>query len=768
MTEKRIYNARILDTYLKLIKVRYPHVDITSLVKRSGMEPYEVADQGSWFTQEQVNRFYELAVQATGNENIAREAGRYGASPDALGSMRQYLIALLGPAKAFGLISKLADNLTKSATFTSREIGSNSVEVIVKPKPGVQEQPFQCQNRIGYFEMIVTVFYLRTPKIEHEECIFEGGQACRYTITWQPSQTANIKKLRDATTGGILATNVLIAATTPAWLGYAIPTSLAGFFAINWWLENNRKKFTESTLEQLHDSADQLNEQINANYRNTQLTKQIGEAISSQTNIDDVITTIAHVLRQTLDYDRVLILLANEDQTQLEIRGGYGYTDTQLQALENTSFRLDKPKSRGPFVVTYRQQKPLLVNDMSQINSDITPKSKKFIEVMETQSFLTVPIILENESIGILAVDNFQRNKPLMNTDVNLLMGLASTVGVSFRNAALNEARDDQFASTLKVLAHSIDARDFLTAGHSEKVAEYATGIAMEMGKSHEYCQMIRVAALLHDYGKIGIPDTVLKKDGPLTDTERDMINTHSKKSYDILQQVSFEGVYEEVPLIALYHHEKWDGTGYPEGLAGKEIPFGARIVSVADFFEAITAKRHYRDPMPFDVAVKLVEEESGHYFDPQIVKVFLRFLKKRHHRDGTGRGSNIKDMVRPKLRDPRINLQAKVEAIIGNKFVQGKTYDLSAGGAFIQIDDMIAEQIERYSTVQVTVTLPNKESLQTEGQVRWVNQNDGRLSKNHPTGIGLAFLDLDQKTRNLIKSTLRRFKINHLEPFTP
>ena len=89
MTEKRIYNARILDTYLKLIKVRYPHVDINTLVKRSGMEPYEVADQGSWFTQEQVNRFYELVVQATGNENIAREAGRYGASPDALGSMRQ-------------------------------------------------------------------------------------------------------------------------------------------------------------------------------------------------------------------------------------------------------------------------------------------------------------------------------------------------------------------------------------------------------------------------------------------------------------------------------------------------------------------------------------------------------------------------------------------------------------------------------------------------------------------------------------------------------
>lgn len=762
--DERLYNSRIIDTYLKLIKARYPHVDIDRLVRQSGMEPYEVADQGFWFTQEQVNRFYENTVKATGNENIAREAGRFGASPGTLGSMRQYLITMLGPSKAFELISKLAENLTKSSDFTSYSTGKNSVEVIVKPKPGVKEQPFQCENRVGYFEMLVTVFYYKAPKITHEECMFMGGNACRYKISWQASPIAAVKKTRDLYLGGFIVGNIIVGTLNPQVLPLVTPTSIAGLFGINWWLERSRKKLTENALEQLQDSADNLNQQINVNYRNTQLTRQIGEAITRQNHIDEVITTITQVLKSTLDYDRVLILLANSSKTQLQIRGGYGYTDSQLEALENTSFRLDKPDSKGPFVICYRDQKPLLINDMSEISASVTPKSKKFIEAMGTQSFLTVPIILENESIGILAVDNYQRNKPLLNADVNLLMGLASTIGVSFRNASLNEARENQFAATLKVLAHSIDARDFLTAGHSEKVAEYATAIAMELGRSYEYCQMIRVSALLHDYGKIGVPDTVLKKDGPLTNSERDLINTHSQKSYEILKQVSFEGVYEEVPLIALHHHEKWDGTGYPTGLAGRHIPYGARIVAVADFFEAITAKRHYRDPMPFDVAMEELKKESGIHFDPHIVKVFLNYLERQQNRDDNSKSSSNNEMSKPKLREPRYKPQSSLKAIIGKKNLSGNIIDISSGGIFLALDESIVDQIERYSKIQLKMELPDTSLIDGEAQVRWINHNDGRLSKRHPLGIGLAFTGLDQQARRALRASLIKIRAGFTE----
>ena len=764
MPNRYIYNSRIIDAYLKLIRVSYSHVNINNLLEQAGMELYEVADQGTWFTQEQINRFYEAVVQATGNKNIAREAGRYAASPDALGSMRKYTLALLGPSTAFNLLGKLTENFTKSANYQTRMISKNSVEVTVRPRPGVSEEPFQCENRIGFFEAIVSIFSYKTPRVEHQECLFSGGSECRYVIRWQSGYTATIKQWRDIFAISAIGLNIFLAFTSPLMLGIALPSSLIGFLGLNWWLEVSRRKLMENTVDQLRDSSEQLTEQINLNYRNTQLTRQVGEVITSRNNIDDVIATVVHILESTLDYDRGLILLANIATQRLEIRGAFGYSDEHLDLLESTSFRIDNPSSQGPFVVSFREKKPLLVNDTSEIH--VTSKSRQFIEALGTKSFLAVPIILENESIGILAVDNQQRKKPLVYTDLNLLMSIAPTIGISFRNAALNEARQNQFAATLKVLAHSIDARDFLTAGHSEKVAEYATGIAMELGKSYDYCQMIRTAALLHDYGKIGIPDTVLKKDGPLTDSERALIQTHSEKSRDILGQVPFEGLYQEIPLIALHHHEHWDGTGYPAGLAGEAIPYGARIVAVADFYEAITAKRHYREPMPVDVALDLLRKETGTHFDPEIVHVFLRYLgrmKNLASKELEGMGKAL-----PQLREPRYAFQSKVQANLAGMIIDGVTVDISNGGVFLHFESQMALQVERNAIIQMEIDLPNAKGVSLEGQVRWVNRADGRYSQRHPTGIGVAFVDINQPAQKALKRTvhnLLRGKGNVLYP---
>jgi HD-GYP domain-containing protein (c-di-GMP phosphodiesterase class II)/Tfp pilus assembly protein PilZ len=748
----RLYNARVLDAYLQLIRAKYPHVDIGEMLQGTGIEPYEVADHGSWFTQEEVNLFYQRAMEATGNENIAREAGAFSASPDVLGTVRQYALAMLGPVKAFRLLSKLTDTLTKSADYQTRIINERTVEVIARLRPGVTEEPFQCQSRIGCFEAIIAIFSCTSPRIDHEECLFTGGSECRYLIRWQGSFTNTIKRVRDIYAAAAILLNLILAGALPEALTAVLPASLMGLLALSWWLESSRRELAENTLEQLSDSSARLTEQININYRNTQLTREVGEMITSQTNIDDVIATVVKILDKTLDYDRGLVLLANKATQRLEIRGAFGYSDEHLDLLESTSFRLDNPTSQGPFVVSFRQKKPLLINDVKAISDRITPKSRQFIEALGTVSFLTVPILLENESIGALAIDNHQRKKPLVNSDVNLLMGIAPSIGVAFNNAALNEARENQFAATLKVLAHSIDARDFLTAGHSEKVAEYATGIAMELGNPYDYCQMIRIAALLHDYGKIGVPDTVLKKDGPLTEEERALIQTHAVKSRDILGQIPFEGINKEIPLIALHHHEKWDGTGYPDGLAGEEIPMGARIVAVADFFEAITSKRHYREPMPDEVALDLIRQESGIHFDPKIVHHFLRYLgriKKQGDIGPDGIGCPL-----PQLREPRYPFQAKIRAEVAGQILEGVTVDLSGGGVFLQIDDERAAQLQRHEALQMEISFPNSRGIRVGGQVRWVNNG---LSRRHPTGIGVAFTEMDQFATRLIKNTVHR-----------
>jgi HD-GYP domain-containing protein (c-di-GMP phosphodiesterase class II) len=142
---------------------------------------------------------------------------------------------------------------------------------------------------------------------------------------------------------------------------------------------------------------------------------------------------------------------------------------------------------------------------------------------------------------------------------------------------------------------------------------------------------MIRVASLLHDYGKIGVDDAILKKPGRLTPEEYDHIKTHAPKTKSILQQVNFEGIYTEVPEIAGSHHEKLDGTGYPNGLAGDQIHFGSKIIAVADVFEALTSKRHYRDPMKREDAFEHLLQNVGVHFDQKCVEALISFYSNNY-----------------------------------------------------------------------------------------------------------------------------------------
>ena len=316
-------------------------------------------------------------------------------------------------------------------------------------------------------------------------------------------------------------------------------------------------------------------------------------------------------------------------KTRLQFRAGFGYTDDQFLTIKNAEFHLDKPESTGVFVVSFRENRPFLINDVNDLEDSISPRSLRFAKRMGAQSFICCPILRDGESLGILTVDNIRSKRPLVHSDMSLLMGIAPIIGISIRNAELLESKTRQFDAILHALAASIDARDPLTAGHSEMVTEYALGICDELGLSTEFREVIRVAALLHDYGKIAVPDAILKKKGRLNPSEYEIVKAHAVKTREILNRINFEGYFAQVPEIASAHHEKMDGSGYPRGLRGEEIPLGARIIAVADFFEAVTAQRHYRDPMPYEQAMQLLQKEAAQHFDTDVVEAFLRYCDK-------------------------------------------------------------------------------------------------------------------------------------------
>ncbi|MBM4146848.1 MAG: HD domain-containing protein [Nitrospira sp.] len=634
MDNRPLYSSRIINTCVKLIRRKYSYININELLSYAGMEAWQIEDEGHWFTQKQADLFCERLIKLTGNKDFFREAGKYAASPETIGMMRQYILGLVGPAKVYEMIGKAASNFTKASIYESKKIGSQKVEITVTPIEGVNEKPYQCENRIGYFEAIAAIFNYRLPKTEHPECLFKGGKVCRYIVSWRESQADLWKRVRNYMT---LFFAALCIGFYPKYseftLSMMLPLSVFVIFVLTIYAGILEKKELSAAIDNLMGSTEQLVEQININYNNVLFINEIGLALSRQIDIEAILKKVTQVLEKRLDYDRSIIFLANQDKTKLTFRTGFGYTDEQLSILKSADFHLDRPESKGVFAISFREQRSFLINNIDEIKEDLSPRSLEFAKKMGTKSFICCPIIYEEESMGILAVDNIKTKRPLVQSDINLLMGIAPEIGVSIHNAMLVDAKERQFKSILQVLASSIDARDSLTAGHSEKVTEYAVGICNELGMSRDYCEMIRVASLLHDYGKIGIKDDILKKEGKLNAEEREEIQKHVEKTKDILKKVNFEGIYKEVPEIAGSHHEKIDGSGYPKGLRGEEIPLGARIIAVADFFEAITAKRHYRDAMPLDVAFELLKENSGKHFDSQIVEAFIRYYNKEHNR---------------------------------------------------------------------------------------------------------------------------------------
>lgn len=244
-----------------------------------------------------------------------------------------------------------------------------------------------------------------------------------------------------------------------------------------------------------------------------------------------------------------------------------------------------------------------------------------------TRNILCIPLRgTEGETIGVVQIIN-KLDGDFSADDQEVLISVCGMVAIAVENAMLFESGERQFHSLLEALAASIDARDTLTAGHSQRVAQIALGIGRELGFPDADLEVLRVSSILHDYGKIGTDDAVLKKEGKLDEQEFAHMKLHASMTFDILDKIHFTRKFRGVPLIAASHHECLNGSGYPRGLAGHEIPFMAKIVAVADVFEALTADRHYRKGMPLNKAYDILDSGVGPKFEARVVEALKAWL---------------------------------------------------------------------------------------------------------------------------------------------
>ncbi|MEE9536263.1 MAG: ATP-binding protein [Desulfobacterales bacterium] len=431
-----LYSSRLTKNYLGYLGKHHPDVSIDSVLDYAGMTRYEVEDPAHRFNQKQMDDFQEIVVRKTGDLNISREVGRYTASGGGFGVAKQLMIGLMSPTAGYLLTEKYYPILSRGAVVKAKKIGPTRVEIVSKPNPGVDEKPYQCENRAGTFEAIARLFTDKFANVDHPDCFHKGDSHCRYVITWKKTAALVWKRIRNYVLllAGLCSLALFGFMPAATWCVAVLAFALLSA-GVSYYAEYLKKKELTHTVEAQKSVSEDHILESNIRYNNALLVQEIGQAASKILPIDELLKSVASVMKKRLEFDRGVILLANRKKSLLRYSVGYGHTEEQEKYLRGLEFNLNNPESKGLFILTMRERKPLLINDISEIEDTLSPRSLEFARRMGGQSVISVPIVYEQETLGILAVDNIKSKTPLRQSDVNLLMGVASQLATSIMNA---------------------------------------------------------------------------------------------------------------------------------------------------------------------------------------------------------------------------------------------------------------------------------------------------------------------------------------------
>jgi putative nucleotidyltransferase with HDIG domain len=319
--------------------------------------------------------------------------------------------------------------------------------------------------------------------------------------------------------------------------------------------------------------------------------------------------------------DAADVLLLHPYQQTLQHAAGQGF---RTRAIEGADVHMNDAFA-GRCVM---ERRIIQVFDSAQII-----ENKPFTRLWLDENFsnyICVPLIAKGEVKGVLEV--YRRSQFIPNAEwLEFLETLAGQAAITIDNAQMfdnlqrvNMELAIAYDATIEGWSHAMDLRDKETEGHTQRVTELTILLAKAMGIKDKEILHIRRGALLHDIGKMGIPDHILLKEGPLTDEEWTIMRKHPLLAYEMIQPIRYLHQSLDIPLA---HHEKWDGTGYPRGLKGEEIPLVARIFAIVDVWDAVTSSRPYRKAWSKKKTLAYIKEQSGKHFDPQVVDVFLSVI---------------------------------------------------------------------------------------------------------------------------------------------
>jgi response regulator RpfG family c-di-GMP phosphodiesterase len=336
----------------------------------------------------------------------------------------------------------------------------------------------------------------------------------------------------------------------------------------------------------------------------------LGRVLSRVNDIDDVIKVLGDYAKDLLHADRCSIFIYDNKTKELCTKYSHGLPQIRIPAEKGIVGYAALSKDTQIVVDAY--------NDFR-----FNPEVDKMTGYV-TKTILAVPLLdKDNNTIGVFQAIN--KIDGIFNTfDAELLLLISNSTGYAIENAILREKLKTTQSKIIYKLSSAAEFKDEDTSKHTKRVGLYSALIAEHLKWDEDEIELIQVAAPMHDAGKIGIPDALLLKEGPLDAQEFAHMKTHSEIGYKLLFDEDDE-LLQTAALIAREHHEKWDGSGYPKGLEKEQISIFGRIVAIADVFDALTSQRPYKPAWPLTKAFHTIEQSAGTHFDPQLVDIFLR-----------------------------------------------------------------------------------------------------------------------------------------------
>ncbi|TES90206.1 MAG: GAF domain-containing protein [Candidatus Cloacimonadota bacterium] len=357
--------------------------------------------------------------------------------------------------------------------------------------------------------------------------------------------------------------------------------------------------------------------EMNDRIKELSILTETSTLISSTLDLKELLHVIMRRLKEVMKAEASSIFQIDEETNEL-----YFVVATGEKGAEAKEIRV--PWGKGIVGWTAEKGKTLNVPDVTKDKRFFTGVDKK--TKWETRSILAVPLRIKGKVIGVAEVLNKIGDEPFDDYDERLFEAISRQAAVAIDNARLYTDLSDLFKSSIRTLVNTVEAKDKYTRGHTERVTEYSVMIAEQLNLPQAEIQRIELSALLHDVGKIGIPDKILLKPGKLTKEEYEVVKEHPARGVKIMKPIKqLSTVLDGIK----YHHEWLNGNGYPDGLKNDEIPLVARIITIGDAYDAMTTDRPYRKALSKKEAIRRLKKDSTTQFDPELVDVFLKCLKK-------------------------------------------------------------------------------------------------------------------------------------------